>query len=130
MASTPSKANREAQRPADDDLQVFDIPALMNLFGLSKPSIYGLIKAGHLRTFKVGRSRAATGKAIRECQATLENLAAQQDAQGLQSNFQRRPRKESPQVNEGGLPPPVGGIGRREPRKLRPTSVANTPATA
>ncbi|MDM0013440.1 hypothetical protein QTH87_13440 [Variovorax sp. J22P168] len=121
MAAT-LKTTREPQRLGDDDLRVFDISALMSVFALSKPSIYGLIKSGRLRTFMVGRSRRATGRAIRECQEALEVAAAEQDAHGLASNFRKSAglkANASHSGDVGQLPEPIGGISRHVPRKAR-----------
>jgi excisionase family DNA binding protein len=60
--------------------------------GVSEPTLYKLIRSGHLRTFTVGRRRLTTDTAIDAC---LERLMREQAAPREASIDWREPRPVS-----------------------------------
>lgn len=52
------------------------MPEAAEWFGVTPPTIYKLISAGKLRTFKVGRRRFTTDEALEQCRKQLEREAS------------------------------------------------------
>jgi hypothetical protein len=69
-------AARRAERRASVPRVALDMDEIGASLALSTPGVYGLVEAGLLRTFVVGRRRLASIEAIAECVRTLEAQAA------------------------------------------------------
>jgi excisionase family DNA binding protein len=54
--------------------RVFKVDEVCEQMSLSRSTVYKLIREGHLRTVKFGRSRRVTDDAITECIAKMENM--------------------------------------------------------
>jgi hypothetical protein len=71
MAITPTPKHRQLSR-GDVPRVALDMDEVGQSFGISTPKVYGLVEAGDLRTFLLGRRRLATIDAVRDCARTLE----------------------------------------------------------
>jgi excisionase family DNA binding protein len=70
-----SKPNSAPPPPFDERLR-YSIKDVCWLLRTSKPSVYGLIRAGRLTTFKDGRRTFVTGASIVRASAPPESSAA------------------------------------------------------
>lgn len=59
----------------DTDLQLYEVPEVMQMLRMGRTVIYELIRSGRLRSVKEGRARRIPAAAVREYIALLEQEA-------------------------------------------------------
>lgn len=65
MPSTETKLSRAEPAPAPLEPLAVRIPTAMQLIGVRRSTVYALIKAGELRTVKLGRATLITMSSLR-----------------------------------------------------------------
>ncbi|WP_288459321.1 helix-turn-helix domain-containing protein [uncultured Sphingomonas sp.] len=66
MPSTETKLSRAELAPAPLEPLAVRIPTAMQLIGVRRSTVYALIKAGELRTVKLGRATLITMISLRQ----------------------------------------------------------------